>query len=769
MHPVKKIKLTRGKNLAATTKKPAWASIATPCSDKVKQLFYNGANALRPPHRLCPYQVTAVVRMLEMETREEGPLGGIQADDMGLGKSFMAMFVIKANPCGPTLIVCEVSALDQWRRFLLDFLNTKPVVLQSGGGMSDHVIADEVEVVLTTYSLFQKAYGVSKKRKVPMTSTSKEGGCKYVPPCLRREWGRIMLDEAHKIRNRDTAVHEAMCGLKTRIRWALTATPIQNSQNDVIALGTWLGLPEDTQFDEIRSEYIIRRTMEEVAASCREINLIPLVSKVVILPFNYMDEVRTYDALVEAFERTKSTRSNKSIMALQQKILHTCISPTLVHNLGFDSVKKKKDDSTDEDDDDNVLFTDIRRQCDPAEKCIPESKSTKIDYILDYVQRNPTKKFVVFCKWLPAMDLLQERFTKANIHTECFDGRVDKNVRGDIIYNFQETPQIRGLIIQINCGATGLNLQKASIVFNCSPDFNPCTEAQAVARVWRRGQIDQVIYIRLVIKDTIEEDCLNRTQEFKLKLIEDLLQDPTMANRLGSEKKQKLVIKDEDEDPTIMKTRMWDCYSKRKERREAAEAAAARAEEAERVIQAAKLAGAAADAEVLAQAVRVIEASKDASGAQVIDDGLVEAPEMTDEVAELNVKEEDDEDAAGGRGGSQEADDEDAAGGGGGSQEADDEDAAGGGGGGSQEADDEDAAGGGGGSQEAEDEDAAGGGGGSQEAEDEDATGGGGSQGGSQEADDDEATRQAKRTKRVTFADDSGGLPLNKYGMPQTP
>ena len=58
-------------------------------------------------------------------------------------------------------------------------------------------------------------------------------------------------------------------------------------------------------------------------------------------------------------------------------------------------------------------------------------------------------------------------------------------------------------------GGQGLNLQQAKHVINTTPDWNPCLEAQAVARVWRRGQDKEVTYLRLIMKNTIEEYCVN--------------------------------------------------------------------------------------------------------------------------------------------------------------------------------------------------------------------------------------------------------------------
>lgn len=50
------------------------------------------------------------------------------------------------------------------------------------------------------------------------------------------EWERVILDEAHYIRNHKSKACEAVCGLSSRNKWALTGTPIQNKEMDLYAI-----------------------------------------------------------------------------------------------------------------------------------------------------------------------------------------------------------------------------------------------------------------------------------------------------------------------------------------------------------------------------------------------------------------------------------------------------------------------------------------------------------------------------------------------------
>jgi SNF2 family DNA or RNA helicase len=89
------------------------------------------------------------------------------------------------------------------------------------------------------------------------------------------------------------------------------------------------------------------------------------------------------------------------------------------------------------------------------------------------------------------------------------------------------------LILQINCGAVGLNLQVASRVYITSPHWNPCVEVQAVCRAHRKLQTQAVTFVRLVMRDTVEHRCLG-VQQSKTNVISETLNDDSVAVKLGN-------------------------------------------------------------------------------------------------------------------------------------------------------------------------------------------------------------------------------------------
>lgn len=87
-------------------------------------------------------------------------------------------------------------------------------------------IDDNVDVVLTTYSVFQQAKratkGAKKSKKEEGKNAKKEGKEDnefQLPPALNRHWWRIILDEAHKIRNAKTLLFRALSSITADIKW----------------------------------------------------------------------------------------------------------------------------------------------------------------------------------------------------------------------------------------------------------------------------------------------------------------------------------------------------------------------------------------------------------------------------------------------------------------------------------------------------------------------------------------------------------------------
>ena len=107
------------------------------------------------------------------------------------------------------------------------------------------------------------------------------------------------------------------------------------------------------------------------------------------------------------------------------------------------------------------------------------------------------------------------------------NGSVTPQRRQEIIDEFDKAPAGNVLVAQIQAGGTGLNIQSASVVILCEPQFKPSIENQAISRAYRMGQTRNVLVYRLLCEDTVDEKIMS-TLESK-QAIFDAFADKSMA------------------------------------------------------------------------------------------------------------------------------------------------------------------------------------------------------------------------------------------------
>ncbi|KAH6569981.1 hypothetical protein BASA60_008004 [Batrachochytrium salamandrivorans] len=214
---------------------PLWTTLSTTDGNKFYYNKYSGELSLQAPKELhCS--------------------GGILADEMGLGKTIEMLALIHSSrqkldavskklgekrSSHATLVVCPVNILSQWRDEVRRVFAPGVIDVDVYYG-SERILADRFmyakktspHIIVTTYgtlaSDFAKASGDS--------------------PLFAIEWHRVVLDEAHYIKERTTKAAKAACGLSAVNRWTVTGTPIVNRLDDIYSLIHFLRVEPWCQF-----------------------------------------------------------------------------------------------------------------------------------------------------------------------------------------------------------------------------------------------------------------------------------------------------------------------------------------------------------------------------------------------------------------------------------------------------------------------------------------------------------------------------------------
>ncbi|KAI1769337.1 SNF2 family N-terminal domain-containing protein [Hypoxylon sp. FL1150] len=204
---------------------------------------------------LLPHQVEGVEWM---KGRELGPVkkgkvpkGGLLADDMGLGKTLQSIALIlsnqkpsdmgseKARIEKTTLVVAPLALIRQWEAELKEKVTEdhKLRVLVHHGPQRTKRFEDlrKYDVVITTYQILVSEHN--------HTSASVQAGC------FGLHWYRVILDEAHTIKNRNAKATKACCDLRSVYRWCLSGTPMQNNLDELQSLVKFLRIKP---YDDLR-------------------------------------------------------------------------------------------------------------------------------------------------------------------------------------------------------------------------------------------------------------------------------------------------------------------------------------------------------------------------------------------------------------------------------------------------------------------------------------------------------------------------------------
>ncbi|KAG7095691.1 hypothetical protein E1B28_006405 [Marasmius oreades] len=246
--------------------------------------------------KLLPHQIVGRKWMKEREDPKAKKNGGILADDMGLGKTIQTLTRIvegrakksdKDDGWSPTtLVVCPLALVGQWADEISRMTEGLAVIKHQGPSRTSNPNdLRRVHVVITTYDTLKSEYGyfnpsakdASKSSKEKNKKPQKESGSessdgehfgrtlkkdtprsgaktKVKDALFRVKWFRVVLDEAHNIKNRNTNGAKACCELESKFRWALTGTPMQNDVAELFSLLKFLRIKPFNDWERFNTQ-----------------------------------------------------------------------------------------------------------------------------------------------------------------------------------------------------------------------------------------------------------------------------------------------------------------------------------------------------------------------------------------------------------------------------------------------------------------------------------------------------------------------------------
>ncbi len=446
-----------------------------------------------------PYQIHGFSWMVFMKRLG---LGACLADDMGLGKTIQMIAtllheVAEDGGCRPTLIVCPMSVVGNWAKEINRFSPILRVMVHHGTdrqGKEDFVRAvADVDVVISTYNLVVR-------------DKATFNAC---------EWRNIVLDEAQNIKNPNTKQSTVIRGLRSRNRYCLTGTPIENRLTELWSLMDFLNPNYLGTLSAFRSTFSqpIEREQDQTRAKILQKIIRPFVlrrlksDKDIIRDLPEKQEMKVfcnltaeqaglYQAVVD--EMMQKIRESRGIER-KGLVLSTLTKLKQITNHPAHFLR------------DNSPYASDR-----------SGKLQRLEEMLDVVLENHDRALIFsqFTEMGEAMRRkLQNRFGTEILYLH---GGTPKADRDEMIARFQNPHGPPIFLLSLKAGGVGLNLTAANHVFHFDRWWNPAIEDQATDRTYRIGQTKNVQVHKFICIGTVEEK-IDQMIEDKKRLADNIV------------------------------------------------------------------------------------------------------------------------------------------------------------------------------------------------------------------------------------------------------
>ncbi|ASA20721.1 DEAD/DEAH box helicase [Paenibacillus donghaensis] len=433
-----------------------------------------------------PHQLDTAHKVLfEMSGR------AILADEVGLGKTIEAGLVLKEylvrGLVRKVLILVPASLVLQWVREL----NAKFGIA---------AVAQK------------KAYSWGNDIVVASMDTAKRDPHKEL--LLASEFDMLIIDEAHKLKNKKSTNYLFVQQLRKKYCLLLTATPVQNDMGELFNLITILKPGQLGNQGDFASNFVVDKRQPKNEEQLRgELSKVMIRNrrgegamnftkrKVRNIPLTLSPEERVLYDGVTAFVKDQYQESGGnltsmlSLVTLQREV---CSSRDAVFVTLVNLIKKLPADSPKRD-----------RMMELLQTIRTVKTNTKAETTLRLIQEM-NEKVIVFTEYRATQEYLLQYFRDNGMLCVAYSGGMSRSKKDWMMDLFRGRAQV---MIATEAGGEGINLQFCHHMINFDLPWNPMRVEQRIGRVHRLGQAHDVVIYNLSTEGTIEEHILHLLHE----------------------------------------------------------------------------------------------------------------------------------------------------------------------------------------------------------------------------------------------------------------